>query len=177
MVALAAAVPVLLWHAAAPGRDGTGASAAHGAFIVFGGVGVGLHYDGNLEFERELHPKDTGMTFLARAGRSDAAARARLDGATRTARPRSYLPTPVRQPAAQTARRQCYEELIRTLYRARIRRVVAAAQAQTGKPVTIVDANAVTAAELAKLPHMTADRRRPLSPSARSRRPRTSMAH
>ena len=34
---------------------------------------------------------------------------------------------------------------------------VAAAQAQTGKPVTIVDANTVSAAELAKLPHMTAD--------------------
>ena len=34
---------------------------------------------------------------------------------------------------------------------------VAAAQAQTGKPVTIVDANAVSAAELAKLPHMNAE--------------------
>jgi DNA uptake protein ComE-like DNA-binding protein len=34
---------------------------------------------------------------------------------------------------------------------------VAAAQAQTGKPVTIVDANTVAAAELAKLPHMNAD--------------------
>ena len=34
---------------------------------------------------------------------------------------------------------------------------VAAAQAQTGKPVTIVDANTVAAAELAKLPHMNAE--------------------
>jgi len=34
---------------------------------------------------------------------------------------------------------------------------VAAAQAQTGKPVTIVDANTVSAAELGKLPHMTPD--------------------
>ena len=34
---------------------------------------------------------------------------------------------------------------------------VTAAAAQTGKPVTIVDANAVTAAELAKLPHMNAE--------------------
>ena len=31
------------------------------------------------------------------------------------------------------------------------------ASAQTGKPVTIVDANTVSAAELAKLPHMTPD--------------------
>src|SRR5262245_3040667 len=34
---------------------------------------------------------------------------------------------------------------------------VAAAHAQTGKPVTIVDAHGVTAAELAKLPNMTPD--------------------
>jgi DNA uptake protein ComE-like DNA-binding protein len=34
---------------------------------------------------------------------------------------------------------------------------IAAAQAQTGKPVTIVDANTVAAAELAKLPHMNAE--------------------
>ena len=32
-----------------------------------------------------------------------------------------------------------------------------AVYAQTGKPVTIVDANTVSAAELAKLPHMTPD--------------------
>jgi DNA uptake protein ComE-like DNA-binding protein len=35
--------------------------------------------------------------------------------------------------------------------------VVAVANAQVGKPVTIVDANTVTATELAKLPHMTAE--------------------
>ena len=35
--------------------------------------------------------------------------------------------------------------------------LVAVADAQTGKPVTIVDANTVSAAELAKLPHMNAD--------------------
>ena len=34
---------------------------------------------------------------------------------------------------------------------------VSSAQAQTGKPVTIVDANTVSAAELAKLPHMNAE--------------------
>jgi len=33
---------------------------------------------------------------------------------------------------------------------------IASVQAQTGKPVTIVDANTVAAAELAKLPHMNA---------------------
>ena len=34
---------------------------------------------------------------------------------------------------------------------------VAAADAQVGKPVTITDANTITAAELAKLPHMNAE--------------------
>ena len=36
--------------------------------------------------------------------------------------------------------------------------LVAGAQAQTGKPVTIVDANKVSATELAALPHMNAER-------------------
>ena len=35
--------------------------------------------------------------------------------------------------------------------------VVAVARAQTGKPVTIADANTISAAALAKLPHMNAD--------------------
>jgi len=44
---------------------------------------------------------------------------------------------------------------------------VASVQAQTGKPVTIVDANTVSAAELAKLPHMNAA----LAKSVLSKRP------
>ena len=66
LVALAAAIPVLLWHAASP-RPLTvrTVQVLMAAFIAFGAVGVGLHYDGNAEFERELHPKDAGVTFLA----------------------------------------------------------------------------------------------------------------
>ena len=45
--------------------------------------------------------------------------------------------------------------------------VVAIAEAQTGKPVTIVDANIVSAADLAKLPHMNAD----LAKSVAAKRP------
>ena len=44
---------------------------------------------------------------------------------------------------------------------------IASVQAQTGKPVTIVDANTVSAAELAKLPHMNAA----LAKSVLSKRP------
>ena len=65
LVALAVAVPVLLWHAAAPRpRTVRTVQVLMAAFLAFGVVGVGLHYDGNVEFERELHPKDTGVTFL-----------------------------------------------------------------------------------------------------------------
>ena len=65
LAALGAAVLVLLWHAAAPGRNSVWAlRLLMTAFIVSGIAGVGLHYDGNVEFERELHPQDDGMTFL-----------------------------------------------------------------------------------------------------------------
>jgi uncharacterized membrane protein len=64
--ALAAAVPLLLWHSAAPRRHTVRmVQVLMAAFIAFGIVGVGLHYDGNAEFERELHPKDAGVTFLS----------------------------------------------------------------------------------------------------------------
>jgi predicted tellurium resistance membrane protein TerC len=65
LVALAAAVPVLLWHAAAPSRRTVRTvQVLMAAFVLFGIVGVALHYDGNAEFESELHPKDAGMTYL-----------------------------------------------------------------------------------------------------------------
>ena len=65
VAALGAAVLVVLWHAVAPGRATVRAlRLLMVAFILSGVVGVGLHYDGNLEFERELHPKDGGVTLL-----------------------------------------------------------------------------------------------------------------
>ena len=68
VVALAAAVPLLLWHTARPGPLTVRLiQLLMCAYIVFGVVGVGLHYDGNVEFERELHPKDRGLTFLRHA--------------------------------------------------------------------------------------------------------------
>ena len=65
VVALAAAIPLLLWHAARPGPLTVRlVQVLMCAYIAFGLIGVGLHYDGNVEFERELHPKDAGLTFL-----------------------------------------------------------------------------------------------------------------
>ena len=68
VVALAAAVPLLLWHAARPGPLTVRLlRLLMCAYLVLGIIGVGLHYDGNVEFERELHPKDEGLTFLRHA--------------------------------------------------------------------------------------------------------------
>jgi len=65
LISLAIALPLLLWHSIRPDlRSVRSIQILMGAFIVLGIVGVGLHYDGNVEFERELHPKDAGVMFL-----------------------------------------------------------------------------------------------------------------
>ena len=65
VVALAAAIPLLIWHATRPAPLTVRLiRLMMCAYIIFGVIGVGLHYDGNVEFERELHPKDAGLTFL-----------------------------------------------------------------------------------------------------------------
>ena len=65
LVFLGAATPVLLWHAAAPGAATVRLiQALMFAFIALGIVGIGLHYDGNVEFERELHPDEHGWAFI-----------------------------------------------------------------------------------------------------------------
>ena len=65
VVALVLALPVLIWHASSPSPASV--RVLQGlmlAFVVLGVVGVGLHYDGNVEFERELHPSERGWEFL-----------------------------------------------------------------------------------------------------------------
>ena len=65
LVALVTSIPLLLWHARSPGKASVRMlQLLMIVFIAFGLVGVGLHYDGNAEFERELHPDDAGMTYL-----------------------------------------------------------------------------------------------------------------
>jgi hypothetical protein len=65
LVFLAVGVPVLIWHAVAP--SAASVRVLQGlmlAFVALGVVGIGLHYDGNVEFERELHPDERGWTFV-----------------------------------------------------------------------------------------------------------------
>jgi hypothetical protein len=65
VVALVLALPVLIWHASSPSAATVRVlQALMALFLVLGVVGVGLHYDGNVEFERELHPSERGWEFL-----------------------------------------------------------------------------------------------------------------
>lgn len=62
---LGAGLPIVVWHAAAP--SAVSVRVLQGlmlAFIILGVLGVGLHYDGNVEFERELHPDEHGWEFV-----------------------------------------------------------------------------------------------------------------
>jgi len=65
VVALVTAVPILIWHAKSPGQASVRVlQVLMLLFLVLGVVGVGLHYNGNVEFERELHPSERGWEFL-----------------------------------------------------------------------------------------------------------------
>ena len=65
LVFLVAASPVLIWHASSPGVASVRTlQALMLAFIALGVLGVGLHYNGNVEFQRELNPSERGWTFV-----------------------------------------------------------------------------------------------------------------
>jgi len=65
VVLLAVSIPVLIWHAVSPSaRSVWIVQGLMGLFIAAGTLGVGLHVNGNVEFERELHPTEQGFEFL-----------------------------------------------------------------------------------------------------------------
>ena len=65
LAALSAAVPILIWHASSPSATSVRTlQVLMIAFAILGVVGVGFHYDGNVEFERELNPSEHGWTFI-----------------------------------------------------------------------------------------------------------------
>jgi hypothetical protein len=65
IVAFGVSIPVLIWHAASPGAVSVRVlQVLMVVFIGVGVLGVGLHFDGNVEFERELHPTEQGFEFL-----------------------------------------------------------------------------------------------------------------
>ena len=65
LVLLAAGAAVVAWHARAPGgRTVRALRVTMVAFIAAGGLGVGLHYKGNVEFQREIDPSAGGFEFF-----------------------------------------------------------------------------------------------------------------
>jgi hypothetical protein len=65
LVVLGISVVVIGWHAASPGRASVRAmQILMVVFIATGALGVGLHYDGNVTFEREINPTSSGFEFL-----------------------------------------------------------------------------------------------------------------
>ena len=65
LVFLGTCLPILSWHAAAPSAMTVRVlQLLMVTFMVLGVAGVGFHYNGNVEFERELHPEERGWTFV-----------------------------------------------------------------------------------------------------------------
>jgi hypothetical protein len=62
---LGAGLILATWHALRPGTGTTRAlQALMILFVAAGGLGVGLHYDGNEEFEREIYPAMEGLELV-----------------------------------------------------------------------------------------------------------------
>ena len=67
IVLLGASLLLLAWHAVAPSRVTVRAlQVAMILFVITGGIGVGLHYDGNVEFELELSPEARGLELVTK---------------------------------------------------------------------------------------------------------------
>lgn len=65
LVMLGLSLPLLMWHALRPGpRSVRSVQVLMAGFIAAGVAGVGLHFDGNAEFEAELHPTVRGFEWL-----------------------------------------------------------------------------------------------------------------
>jgi hypothetical protein len=73
---LAQAAPVALlgvglvvtgWHAALPSATTVPLlRATMGLFVLSGAIGIGLHYSGNVEFEREMYPSMDGIELVGK---------------------------------------------------------------------------------------------------------------
>ena len=67
-VLLAGGVAIIVWHAIAPSAASVRTlQTVMALFIAAGVLGVGLHYDGNVEFQRELTPAMDGMDLMWKA--------------------------------------------------------------------------------------------------------------
>jgi len=67
LVLLAVGLAEVVWHVMAPGKASVRAlQVTMVLFIVSGGIGAGLHYDGNVEFELEMYPSMRGLELIGK---------------------------------------------------------------------------------------------------------------
>ena len=67
LVLLVTGLAVGFWHVMAAGKASVRAlQVTMVLFIVSGGIGVGLHYDGNVEFELEMYPSMSGFELIGK---------------------------------------------------------------------------------------------------------------
>jgi hypothetical protein len=67
LVLLGVGAIVVAWHARRPGVHTVKAlRVTMGAFVAVGLLGIGLHINGNVEFQRELDPSLGGIRFLVK---------------------------------------------------------------------------------------------------------------
>jgi hypothetical protein len=65
LLLLGVGLVVLVWHLAAPGPASVRAlQGVMVLFVVSGGIGIGLHYDGNVQHELEASPSMGGLELI-----------------------------------------------------------------------------------------------------------------
>lgn len=68
LVLLAAALAAVVWHLLGPRASNVRAlQVIMGMLAAAGMIGIGLHYEGNVEFERELYPSLEGVELMWKA--------------------------------------------------------------------------------------------------------------
>ena len=67
LLLLVAGVVVAIWQVVAPGASVRALQFVMVLFVASGLIGIGYHYTGNEEFERELYPGVEGLTLVGQA--------------------------------------------------------------------------------------------------------------
>ena len=66
LVLLAGGIAIAAWHLVSPRASVTALRGLMLLFVASGGVGIALHYRGNVEFELEMYPSMAGMELVGK---------------------------------------------------------------------------------------------------------------
>ncbi len=92
LVLLAAGLVTAAWHLASARASVAALRWLMVLFVASGGLGIALHYRGNVEFELEMYPALAGMELIGQdVDWRDAGVRARHDGAARRHRADGFI--------------------------------------------------------------------------------------